>query len=219
MRGVLIKVLSKLKNILLLGCIALCSIIITSCYTPVVDNKDVKRARQSPPIPYVALTTETSHPLLERFTLEYPKSEARVVATINRLSSAQECLIESEKNADEPDLRLIDWKAITSQFEFDVCLTRIFQSLEDLEAIKSWTSFHYLKSSVNFMNLHDYPWSIRTDGIKAHSVYFYWRDSMPFHNYYGRVPRIIGGDFGVKISFDASTRKPIRVYSNQITQM
>ena len=137
--------LSQIKNIVFLGFSSVCAFTVSACYMPVVDNKDVKRSQKSPPIAYKQLVTETSHTsFIKNPAPGYPKPE--FISAVNKFPTTQDCLIESEKKAETPDLRLIDWKIITSRVELNLCLKRIFQSLEDWEAIKLWASFHYLNA-------------------------------------------------------------------------
>jgi len=90
--------------------IMMSGLILAGRFMPVVDNKDVKRAKKTPHIAYQQLTTEASHPVL----FQTPER----IEAIKTYPTTRACLIESERTSENPDLRLIDWKYIRKRAHF-----------------------------------------------------------------------------------------------------
>jgi len=188
------------------------SLILVGCGMPVIDNEDAKRAKRSPPIPYQTLRPEKSAFELSLKTEPgYPKPET--IAARNKFPTTRDCLIQSEKTALEPDLRLIDWKTIRTRPELNVCLTLIFKSLESVEAISLWLAFHYFKSNGQDPIKSEAPRPVKLpDGETIFLGYYYWEDNLPFRDK-SRLPHIIAPKFYVRIAFQHSDGKPISVFS------
>ena len=195
------------------GIFAICILFVSGCGMPVVDNKDVKRAKLSPPIPYQQLDPKTSDFQLSlKKAPGYPRPET--VAARNKFPTTRDCLIESEKAALEPDLRLIDWKTIRARPELDVCLTRIFRSLGSFQAIKRWLSFHRFKSiGDDPIKNNRAPKPIELlDGKIICLSQFYWEDRLPFRDQ-SPVPHIVAPKFYIRVSFECLEGKPLGVTS------
>lgn len=200
----------QLKNIIFLGGSLISAFAVSACYMPVVDNKDVKRAQKSAPIPYKQLVTETSHPSsVENPAPGYPKPEKN--AAVNKFPTTRGCLIESEQKAETPDLRLIDWKTIRTRSELNVCLTRIFKSLDDFQSIKSWWAFHHLNTPPGNPE-QKFASTKFLDGTIMQFTTLEWRGRLPFHDA-SPVPRIVGGPYKVTVWFNSSNGKRTSVSS------
>lgn len=191
-----------------LSVITLSSLVLTGCYMPVVDNKDVKRAKKTPHIAYQQLTTEASHPVL----FQTPER----IEAIKTYPTTRACLIESERTSENPDLRLIDWKHIRKRAELEVCLWRIFSSLEDFQSIMEWMSFHHVKDghkkdiASRYNGLQDLVLFKSTHGGSTFKGSFYWHKDkgLPFRDEVP-VPRIFLGAFIVTIDFRQSHGRPV----------
>lgn len=187
--------------------ITVSSFILSACNMPVVDNNDAKRAQKLLPISYVQLTTEKSHPIIKNPKLGHMKPE--VLSAVNKFPTTRDCLIESEKTSDTPDLRLIDWKSLNTRSELDVCLARIFKSLKTFQSIKSWMSFHYLNAPHGNPE-QKFRSQKRADGSIVLTTTFEWRRRLPFRDT-SPVPRIVGGPYKVRVGFNSSNGKPTSV--------
>ena len=164
------------------------------CYMPVVDNKDAERARQSAPIPYKQLTPISALPI----TFQSPEySEA-----IKSYPTTRDCLIESEKLSHTPDLRLIDWTRIHQRAHLDVCLWRIFSSLDDFQSIIKWMDFHHLYYSgrKDLSEIKSIEELVYFKGSETFKGYFYWYKALPFRDV-NPVPRYALGEFEIELVF------------------
>jgi hypothetical protein len=90
-------------------------------------------------IPYDHLSDEASEPFLRGLDLIRNKP---LFAARKRFPHVRDCLIATERNAEAPDLRLIDWDLFADHEEAKVCLWRIFASLGSGERIGTWIGFH-----------------------------------------------------------------------------
>jgi hypothetical protein len=90
-------------------------------------------------IPYDHLSDEASEPFLRGLDLIRNKP---LFAARKRFPHVRDCLIATERNAEAPDLRLIDWDLFADYEEAKVCLWRIFASLGTSERIGEWMTFH-----------------------------------------------------------------------------
>ena len=209
---------SLLQNRFILCASLVCSFAVAACSMPVVDNNDVERARQSPHLPFKQLATEESHPsFVEAPAPGYPKPET--IAAVYKFSTVKDCLVESEQTSDSPDLRLINWDTIKTREELSVCLRRIFVSLEDYEAIKSWLKFHKLTYNGPYPNqISDLPRTKLTDGTPIYTSAFFWRKRLPFKDN-AAPPKIVVDSFVIQIWFRQSDEMPISAYPYWITTM
>ena len=196
--------------------LGLSSLVLTGCFMPVVNNKDANRAKALPRIPYVQLTTEKTHPV------SYHSPER--VNAIKTFATTRDCLIESEQLADDPDLRLIDWKNIRSRPALEVCLWRIFSSLEDFQSILKWVSFHKLDPSAHkfddkvFESFNDLRVLETKQGETYHHGSFYWHKKLPFRDR-EPVPRYAVAGFWIKVYFNPSDQRPAFVNVGWSTTM
>lgn len=87
-------------------------------------------------IPYQSLTDESSYPFL---SVNFKRNHEDA---IRRFTTVRDCLVISEAQKDVPDLRLIDWDAISDLEEADVCVWRIFSSLGSPDLALEWLKFH-----------------------------------------------------------------------------
>jgi hypothetical protein len=90
-------------------------------------------------IPYDHLSDEATDPHFGGRPIIY---NPPLVAAIRRWPHVRDCLVASERNAEAPDLRLIDWDLFADYDEAMVCLWRIFASLGTSERIGNWIAFH-----------------------------------------------------------------------------
>jgi hypothetical protein len=92
-------------------------------------------------IPYDHLSDEATDPLWRGQKIVHRD----VIAARARFPHVRDCLIRSERNKAEPDLRLIDWDKFSINEEAEVCLWRIFASygLENDEARRAWRKFQF----------------------------------------------------------------------------
>lgn len=56
----------------------------------------------------------------------------------------RECLVESEQEKSNPDLRLVDFKNV-GQFGIDVCLFRVCASIGSVEGVADWLKYHNME--------------------------------------------------------------------------
>ena len=143
-----------------------CSMLV-SCSMPVVDNKDVERAKETPKLLYKSLSNEETDPLLGKYK-NYDQD------AILKYTDVRDCLIESEAQSDDPDLRLIDWHKVTTVSEFRICLHSIFSSLNDPVPVLEWLAFHHVvKNEVSKNPIDPSKSFIRQVG---------WVESLPFRD-------------------------------------
>jgi len=88
-----------------------------------------------PPIAYGHLSDEKTDPYLVRGKL--PEKGADVRAA-RRWPDVRSCLIRSERKAERPDLRKMDWGKMRREEDIEVCLFRIAASLRSPEAMRDW---------------------------------------------------------------------------------
>lgn len=186
--------------------IAACAMLI-GCRMPVVDNKDVERVKETPKLTYKQLTTESSYPFaLGRLDIidEYHHEAIKAYPTV------RDCLIEKEKLSDNPDLRLIDWKTIRLRSELEICLWRIFTSLEDFDTILKWMDFHHIEwgrqQKPSVRKYADLRGGVNADGVQVKYAWFYWKDKLPFMDK-APVPDLFTDFFVLAITFDQSSEK------------
>jgi len=206
-------------KVLLIVLLAGIGVAFSACHMPVVDNKDVERAKETPLLFYQHLTTESSHPyargkpaLLDEYRLEASKAYPTV----------RDYLVKSERFSDNPDLRLIDWKNIRKRPELEICLWRIFSSLEDFNVIMKWMDFHYIEwgrqqkpSSLKYKDLRD---RVNIDGTHVTGRSFYWQDKLPFRDK-APVPRLFTDRFQIFVVFDQSDKKIITLWVKWLQSM
>jgi len=208
----------------LLSCVY--AVVLTGCGFPVVNNHDVRRAKKSPLITYHALTTEVSHPF-PRGTGNFMTPE-RIAAT-TKYPTTLDCLIKSEKEKDNPDLRLIDWKRVKTLEELDICLWRIFSSLDDFESIVEWMIFHKLEHNVQDPDrfiTYDITDIKFLEDLATYKSYkkepyvvtsFRWSKRVPYR---GRSsPRIITGALWIRMIFSKENEKLNLVHTGWTTSM
>lgn len=87
------------------------------------------------PIAYKHLATEKSHP----FPL-YSGRESRVAhkSAIWKFPDVSSCLTWSEQFTKTPDLRNMSWWSLSTAEDADVCLFRIFSSIESVDDVIAW---------------------------------------------------------------------------------
>jgi len=83
--------------------------------------------------------------------------------SLSRYSDVRDCLIPSEAKRQTPNLILIDWKKMRSEEVIEVCMFRIFSSLESPADAKQWLEIQGLQNVV----LKDRYRSIVRDGIRS----------------------------------------------------
>lgn len=95
-------------------------------------------------IPYQKLSRQNEEPFLilgkvvdgrhPRYS-DYKKS-------IGRFPNAVPCLTEPEQSTQKPNLLNIDWPILRDQGDLEVCLFRIFRSLDSQGTVRAWLKFH-----------------------------------------------------------------------------
>lgn len=108
------------------------------------DLTDAQRAAR---IPYVTLSSEATHPFRPK-RFRFPSYD-RAVA---RFPDARSCLVKSERDKPDPDIRLIDWHAIagfgppwqSATDTAEVCLFRLFAGMTP-ETVAQWLEFQGFK--------------------------------------------------------------------------
>lgn len=115
------------------------TVILSSCgRSSELDPKVIERSKQIPILKYGALSSEKTHP--------HPNnSGGRYTEAIVSYPDVRDCLVGSERDLKKPDLRLIDWPQFNTRYEVEVCLWRIFNSINDVELTKEWMEFYGLR--------------------------------------------------------------------------
>ena len=96
------------------------------------------------PIPYVRLAKQETEPFLflgKVMDEDHPRFHQYRTA-LRRFPSVRSCLITKERETAQPDLRQIDWHAISDVQEIEVCVFRTASSIEEVETIKTWLRHH-----------------------------------------------------------------------------
>jgi len=127
----------KPKAVLLIIIIALSTSLSSCGRSSELDPKLIERSKQLPLLEYNILSSEKTHPH------SYKRNE-KYDATKVKYSHVRDCLIESERDSRQPDLRLIDWAQFNNSQDINVCLWRIFNSINNVEGITEWMEFHRL---------------------------------------------------------------------------
>ena len=86
-------------------------------------------------IPYDHLATEETDPYLLNGK---PPTNEKTIWAVRRYATVQDCLLRSERDADKPDLRKIAWHNMRNRNVANVCLFRIFSSLQTPAAVEKW---------------------------------------------------------------------------------
>lgn len=61
---------------------------------------------------------------------------------IGQFQDVRDCLVDEERGKDNPNLLLIDWQHLKKRRNIEVCLFRIFRSLNSISLIRKWLEFH-----------------------------------------------------------------------------
>jgi hypothetical protein len=96
------------------------------------------------PILYVRLAKQETEPFLYRGRVmdeKHPRYEDYERA-LRTFPDVRSCLTKDERAKPQPDLRQIDWSAIRSIKDIDVCVFRIASSADGLETIKTWLLYN-----------------------------------------------------------------------------
>ena len=152
---------------------------------------------------YAELTSETSHPYKQW-------KEKSHSAEVSKYHNVRDCLIETERTAESPDLRLIDWNNITTIPALEVCTWRIFTSLKDHQDIFAWLEFHQLvlggrakendgRPPTSIGSVSELPKSESLDGTKIYVGYFNWFKELPFPD---EDPLNFSSSLSLNINFD-----------------
>jgi len=161
---------------------------------------------KTPPISYVSLTSEETHP----FANGNPKFVSEYDASIGNFANVRDCLHDEEKDKPNPDLRFLDWDEMSSLSDLDVCMWRIFTSYENPEKIYAWFSFHGAKNHNSVESFKETP----TTNISVKPHYFSWEQSEtrpPVKKQ--NIANYILHSFGVSVTFDLSGEKILNVSS------
>lgn len=96
------------------------------------------------PIPYVRLAKQETEPFLffgKVVDEDHPRY-GDYGRALRRFPDVRSCLIVSEREKPQPDLRQIDWDAIQDIREIEVCVFRVASSTEDVETVQRWLEYH-----------------------------------------------------------------------------
>jgi len=108
------------------------------------------RETNSCSITYDHLATQDTDPFLflgKVMDHEHPRWR-RYRKAIRRHADVRDCLLRSEENKEVPNLTLIDWQAMGSGEVIEVCLFRIFSSLETPAAAMQWLEIQGMQNVV-----------------------------------------------------------------------
>lgn len=64
---------------------------------------------------------------------------------LRRYPDVRDCLVKSERDADTPNLFLLNWDSVAWSSELDVCVFRIMRSLPSLSHMYAWLEYHGFK--------------------------------------------------------------------------
>jgi len=109
-------------------------------------------------IPYQTLSNEKTHPYrISGQKIDPDKLGPQIRNAIKRWPDVRDCLIRSEQDKKDPDLRLIDWDLFWTREEANVCLWRIFTSFGTDESVmreraKMWLRFQFHKPPEEYSN-------------------------------------------------------------------
>ena len=97
-----------------------------------------------PPIEYDHLANQETDPFLFSGKLmdENHPQWSRYRKALHEYSDVRDCLIETEKFKDNPNLLRINWQELNKRPDIEVCLFRIFRSLNSISRIRKWLEFH-----------------------------------------------------------------------------
>jgi len=101
---------------------------------------DMTVEQKSQSIPFAVLSTEALHPFV--YTESAARSSQEILTTKSKFKHVNNCLVSSEQNKKQPDLRMVNWDAFYSSEDVSICMWRIFNSLGTREAAEKWVSFH-----------------------------------------------------------------------------
>lgn len=125
------------------------------------------RASQSCTIEYDYLSNQETDPFLFLGLVvnqEHPRWR-KYKKSLRRYPDVRDCLVASEQAVETPNLLMIDWDRVGTSENASVCVFRIASSLNTIERIEAWLSYHKFKSrganrivSKNFVSAYEtYP--------------------------------------------------------------
>ena len=102
-----------------------------------------------PPIEYDHLANQETDPFLFSGKLmdENHPQWGRYRKALHKYYDVRDCLLETEKGKEKPNLLLVDWRGLRSGVPISVCAFRIARSLKDLERIRQWLIYHQFRVS------------------------------------------------------------------------
>ena len=106
---------------------------------------DMTEMQKRSPLPIEVLSTEMLHPFTYTGSVAYRPEEHQAAKL--KFDTVNNCLVRSERGKVKPDLRLLDWDALHSTLEVNICVWRIFNSLGSRDAAEKWVRFHGFKIS------------------------------------------------------------------------
>ena len=107
-------------------------------FGPYKIYSDLSAEKEAAIIPYEYLSSEEVYPFVKS---KYGDRQSNYDFEIKKWPNAQSCLIESEISKPEPDLRLLDWNKFKTARDVEVCLWRVFDSLNVPERAAKWLDF------------------------------------------------------------------------------
>jgi len=96
--------------------------------------------QKAQPIPFAVLSTESLHPFV--YNGSAARSPQQILTTKNKFKGVRDCLVSSEQNKKQPDLRMVNWDKFSSSEDVSICMWRIFNSLGSRKSAEKWVAFH-----------------------------------------------------------------------------
>ena len=93
------------------------------------------------PIAYDYLSSEKTDPFRVHGKAPYKRADRSLWAdkrAVRRWPDVRSCLVRSERKAEKPDLRKMNWGKLRRKEDVEVCLFRIAASLRSPEAMRDW---------------------------------------------------------------------------------
>ncbi len=137
------------------------------------------------PIPYVRLAKQETEPFLflgKVVDINHPRYSDYKRA-LRSFPDVRSCLTEEERGKSQPDLRQMDWGAVSNIRDIDVCVFRIASSIEDVETIRIWLRYHDFRvGKGSRIHSEDYVPKSETDrmfGFQSHLSVEKFREILP----------------------------------------
>jgi hypothetical protein len=100
-----------------------------------------------PPIPYDHFANQETDPFLYSGRLmdeDHPRWR-QFRGPLQKYPDVRDCLVEGERESEQPNLLKIDWRGVGPGASREVCVFRIARSLKDVELIRQWLLYHQFR--------------------------------------------------------------------------